>query len=145
MWRKKVTQSSTLDQAGDWTRDLLVGSQRCYQLCQPRAHLPSIKNIINIHIVSKGLNTQCNIASIGACVSVANYCRPHSFKIVDLSRTQFYLCVIAPGGSTPICWLYGYVLLYRVWFSTEPFCQQQGIGNTHFSSGTGCQIKASLE
>ena len=35
VWWKKVVQRSTLDQAGDWTRDLLVGSQRSYQLCQP--------------------------------------------------------------------------------------------------------------
>ena len=27
VWRKKVSQSSTLNQAGDWTWDLLVGSQ----------------------------------------------------------------------------------------------------------------------
>ena len=26
LWTKKVAQSQTLDQAGDWTRDLLVGS-----------------------------------------------------------------------------------------------------------------------
>ena len=39
VWREKVAQSSTLDQAGDWTRDLLVGSQRSYQLCQPRTHV----------------------------------------------------------------------------------------------------------
>ena len=32
VWRKKVAQSSTLDQAGDWTQDLLVGSQRSNQL-----------------------------------------------------------------------------------------------------------------
>ena len=38
MWRKKVAQSSTLDQAGDWTQDLLVSRQRSYQLRQPRTH-----------------------------------------------------------------------------------------------------------
>ena len=32
VWRKKVAQSSTLDQAGDWSLDLLVGSQKSYQL-----------------------------------------------------------------------------------------------------------------
>ena len=32
VWRKMDTQSLTLDQAGDWTRDLLVGSQRSYLL-----------------------------------------------------------------------------------------------------------------
>ena len=27
VWREKVAQSSTLNQAGDWTLDLMVGSQ----------------------------------------------------------------------------------------------------------------------
>ena len=38
VWRKKVAESSTLNQAGAWTRDLLVGSQRSNQLRQPRTH-----------------------------------------------------------------------------------------------------------
>ena len=38
--QKKVTQNSTLNQTKDWTRDLLVISQRFYQLCQPRTDLP---------------------------------------------------------------------------------------------------------
>ena len=40
MWRKKATQSLTLGQAGDWTQDFLVSSQRSYQLCQPHILLP---------------------------------------------------------------------------------------------------------
>ena len=36
--QKKVSQSSTLDQAGNWTQDLLVSSQGSYQLHQPRTH-----------------------------------------------------------------------------------------------------------
>ena len=33
VWRKKVYQSSTVDQAGDWAWNLPVGRQRSYQLC----------------------------------------------------------------------------------------------------------------
>ena len=54
MWRKKVAQSSTLDQAGDWTRDLLVGSQRSYQLCQPRTTIYQPRSQCHPRIEGRG-------------------------------------------------------------------------------------------
>ena len=45
---------------------------------------------------------------------------------------------------------YSHTLIIRVCAAVKgmvfkPFCQEHVIDNTHFRSGTGCQIKASLE
>ena len=68
MWRKKVAESSTLDQAGAWTRDLLVGSQRSNQLRQPRtSHLSALMRQMTIEwelVFPKIFDTFSNVGHV---------------------------------------------------------------------------------
>ena len=58
---------------------------------------------------------------------------------------QLPTITLSPGGGG-----YSHILIIWVYATVQgiifkPFCQEQGIENTLFRSGTGCQIEASLE
>ena len=60
------------------------------------------------------------------------------------------LLLLTCGKFQNILGGYSHTLITRVCAAVQgmvfkPFCQEHGIDNTHFRSGTGCQIKASLE